>query len=90
MKNVSLDQFTEEQLQPFRDRLRANTKKDLSSTVTNIMALAKKAVLKNEELTDQERILHETAMFYCPQRDAPDIPKVKSFNEWNSEQHRTL
>jgi len=77
-----LEQLTTgDNLEPARVGLRNKIKQDLSAPIPSIMHLAKKSVLKNDELTDQERILHETAMHYNPKRDSDIKTNIKSFNE---------
>lgn len=82
-----LEQLTTgDNLEPARQRLRNKIKTDLSAAIPSIMHLAKKSLLKNDDLTDQERILHETAMHYNRARDSDIKTNIKSFNEWlNSE-----
>jgi hypothetical protein len=82
-----LEQLTTgDNLEPARQRLRNKIKQDLSAAIPSIMHLAKKSVLKNDDLSDQERILHETAMHYEKSRDSDVKSNIKSFSEWNSEQ----
>lgn len=78
-----LEQLTTgDNLEPARQRLHQKIKKDLSAAIPSIMHLAKKSVLKNDEMTDQERILHETCLHYDKSRDSDMSTNIKSFNEW--------
>lgn len=82
-----LEQLTTgDNLKPARQRLRNKIKQDLSAAIPSIMHLAKKSVLKNDDLTDQERILHETCLHYEKSRDSDIKTSIKSFSEWKLEQ----
>lgn len=65
-----------------RDRLKNKIKKSFEPAVQTIMEQAKKAVLHPESMDDQEVILLETVRHYSPERDSPDVCRIKSFDEW--------
>ena len=68
-----------------RDRLKNKIKKSFEPAIQTIMEQAKKAVLHPESMDDQEVILLETVRHYSPERDSPDVRRIKSFDEWRAE-----
>ena len=86
MKNKDCELFSPEAMTEPRLKFKGKLKKHLDEIGSEVVKMAMENSLHPENMSDQMKIFHETAMHYDPKRDAPDMT-TKLFSEWLEEEN---
>ena len=86
MNKKDCELFAPESMAEPRLKFKGKLKQHLDGIGSEVVKMAMENTLNPDQMSDQMRIFHETAMHYDPKRDAPEMT-TKLFSEWLAEEN---